>query len=155
MKSRTERGRAPRHIFFYGTLLPGQAPPEIRPALEELRPLGAAVLRGARLFDLGDFPGAIAEPSGPDLRGQIFRLPPQPEELLRRLDEYEGYDPARAAQSLFVRHAHRVSLPRGRSVNAWVYFYNRSPSAAGVLAKGSYRSRRVAAARAQRAAEPA
>ncbi|HVA64361.1 MAG TPA: gamma-glutamylcyclotransferase family protein [Terriglobales bacterium] len=141
MESRTESGRAPRHVFFYGTLLPRHAPAEIRPALDELRPLGAAVLRGARLYDLGEFPGAVADPSGPELRGQIFRLPPQPEGLLRRLDEYEGYDPGNDAESLFVRRARRVCLTGGRSVNAWVYFYNRSPGQAGVLANGSYRSR--------------
>jgi hypothetical protein len=49
------------YLFVYGTLQPGVAPREIADAVEELKVIGNATVRGV-LYDLGEFPGAVLNP---------------------------------------------------------------------------------------------
>jgi gamma-glutamylcyclotransferase (GGCT)/AIG2-like uncharacterized protein YtfP len=115
-------------LFAYGTLQPGNAPPEIRDALKTLRPAGHATTPG-QLFDLGDYPGAIFDKSrGTVVRGMVYHLADNRDaqlKLLNRLDEYEGVDGDNSANSLFVRRKISVSLRSGRSLDCWAYEYNK------------------------------
>jgi gamma-glutamylcyclotransferase (GGCT)/AIG2-like uncharacterized protein YtfP len=122
-------------LFVYGTLLPGLAPPEIAPAVAQLRPVAQGSVQGV-LYDLGEYPGAVIDLPEVDLSekempvrgcipGMIFQIPNP--RLLRQLDEYEGFDPAAPAASLFVRKLHEVRLDDGRTLSCWVYVYNQNP----------------------------
>jgi len=65
--------------------------------------------------------------------GQVFELPDDPE-ILRRFDEYEGYDPSHPRVSLFVRRKWPVMLKEaGQKVTCWVYTYNRQPKKASKI----------------------
>jgi gamma-glutamylcyclotransferase (GGCT)/AIG2-like uncharacterized protein YtfP len=79
----------------------------------------------ARLYDLGDYPGAVASTRrGDRVTGRLYRLL-APLTTLARLDHYEGYDPSAEPASEFVRRP--VAAARaGGPVLAWVYYYNRS-----------------------------
>jgi gamma-glutamylcyclotransferase (GGCT)/AIG2-like uncharacterized protein YtfP len=125
-----------RYLFSYGTLLPRLAPPEIRPTVRRLRRVGKGFVRG-RLFDLGEYPGAILSRTGSPIAGQVFELPDDPE-VLSRLDEYEGFDRSDPSASLFIRQRRYVQLEGGGKIFCWVYTYNRPPTTARALKGGDY-----------------
>ena len=129
------------YMFVYGTLLPRLAPPEIEQTVRRLRRVGRGTIRG-RLFDLGEYPGAILTRNGPMIQGMIFEVPNDPE-VLHRIDEFEGFDPARPKSSLFVRKRRHAQLQDGKKVFCWVYAYNRPVKDARPVATGDYsKSRR-------------
>ena len=111
------------YLFVYGRLLPGRAPKGIAGVVAKLRRLGTATVPGV-LYNLGQYPGAVLGPaSGKRISGAIFRLPRDPA-VLKKLDEYEEFDPANPDKSLFVRKRCRVALATGRILNCWIYEYN-------------------------------
>lgn len=124
-------------LFVYGTLRPELAPPRMQPIVRQLRRVGSGWLFG-RLHDLGRFPAAVFDPSATtQVHGEVFQLPDTPD-LLRTLDAYEEFDPARPADSLFVRRQHPVHLAEGRVVACWVYVYNRSLHGVPPIDDGDY-----------------
>jgi len=124
-------------LFVYGTLLPDQAPAEIAMSVRKLRRVGEGHIRG-RLYDLGEFPGAIVDSTAhTSVSGAVFLLPEDPA-VLRSLDEYEGYDPTDPAASLFVRKECAIELTDGRNLSCWVYLYNRDPGQAPLVSSGDY-----------------
>jgi gamma-glutamylcyclotransferase (GGCT)/AIG2-like uncharacterized protein YtfP len=127
-----------RYLFVYGTLSPAEAPTEIAAAVRGLRRVGRGSVRG-RLYDLGDYPGAVLSSTSESLvRGEVFELP-EDRQVLTSLDAYEGFDPNRPKASLFVRKRWPVTLADGNRITCWVYIYNRKPGKARVIASGAYR----------------
>lgn len=114
------------HLFAYGTLQPGRAPAEIAAAVERLRPVGEGFVRGA-LYDLGDYPGAVLDPSSHQkIAGTVFQLP-EDANILRQFDQYEGFTPGAQETSLFLRTRCPVALASGRTLECWIYVYNGTP----------------------------
>lgn len=125
------------YLFLYGTLLPDGAPDEVAGTLKSLRRIGPAQVRG-KLYDLGEYPGAIVAPESQMLiRGEVFELPATPA-TLKALDEYEEFDPRNEKQSLFVRKRVKASLKDGQQLDCWMYVYNDDPGKAPLLADGIY-----------------
>lgn len=125
------------YLFTYGTLHPGHAPSEIASTVEMLRPVGTGYVYGM-LYDLGDYPGAVLDPtSNMKISGTVFRLS-EDENVLRQLDEYEGFDQDSPEQSLFLRTLRPVTLDSGEALPCWIYVYNRKTETARVLASGAY-----------------
>ena len=132
----------PDHLFVYGTLSPQHAPPEIRATVRRLRPVGQASVRG-RLYDLGEYPGAIlSKNSRTVIRGEVFELPGD-KSTLSSLDDYEGFEPNKQASSLFLRRAWPVTMDDGKRLQCWVYVYNGTMKDAQPLRSGRYSRRRV------------
>lgn len=77
-----------------------------------------------RLYDLGDFPVAKVNAAGfAPIAVNLYQLPDdrkQKEEILERIDRYEGYFPEAPDQSLFTR---RRTLTIGKN-RKWVYVYD-------------------------------
>ena len=123
-------------LFVYGTLMQGFP---LHPLLEgQTRFLGEGQVR-ARLFSLGSFPGAVADPKGVVL-GEVYDSGNMIN-LLSRIDEEEEYDPTDEAGSLFIRREVPVRfLEDGRTVRAWAYFYNGPLSRARPIPSGSWRA---------------
>ncbi len=113
-------------LFVYGTLMDGSGLREARLLKENSRSLGKAVLERARLFDLGEYPGAVRAASPSDrVFGQLVELDDASAlEVLSRLDEYEEYDPKSRERSLFIRRKAKVRRD-GELLDAWVYWYNK------------------------------
>jgi gamma-glutamylcyclotransferase (GGCT)/AIG2-like uncharacterized protein YtfP len=125
------------YLFLYGTLLPNEAPGELSALIRKLRKVGEGCVRG-RLYDLGDYPGAILDAhSDTSVSGEVFALP-EGQSILPDLDSYEDFDPADRRGSLFVRERHPVSLSDGRCLECWVYVYNRNPGKAPLVVGGDY-----------------
>jgi gamma-glutamylcyclotransferase (GGCT)/AIG2-like uncharacterized protein YtfP len=131
------------YLFLYGTLLADGLPDDVVGALKALRRIGPAQVRG-RLFDLGEYPGAILAPSSKTVvRGELFELPSSPA-ILKALDNYEEFDPANKEGSLFVRTKVKATLLDGPKVDCWVYVYNDDPGSAPLLADGVYSNTKAA-----------
>lgn len=131
------------YLFVYGTLSPELAPAEVAEAVRRLRPVGAANANG-RLYDLGDYPGALLDASSErKIRGRVFKLPAD-DAILKSLDSYEGYEPGDPKGSLFVRKRATVTLDDGRKLRCWIYVYNRDPADAPLVADGDYSKTKAA-----------
>ncbi len=126
-----------KHLFVYGTLLYNNASPEVAGLIHQLRRVGHATTQG-RLYDLGDYPGAIVDPSARTLiYGEVYQLP-HDKELLNKLDLYEEYDPLAPQNSLFVRTNCFAKTFDGRTLECWIYAYNGNVKAAPLISSGNY-----------------
>ena len=122
-------------IFFYGTLMAGFARRRRAGIDDKLTYMGRGQIRG-QLFDLGLYPAAVPGPEG-QVWGEVYRTD-APEEVLRALDDIEGYRADDPDKSLYVRQLAEVSLPGGQTDRAWVYFYNAPLGQAQLIASGDY-----------------
>lgn len=106
-------------FFVYGTLLPGEANFGLwRRAIDDLKP---AVMNGARLFDLGDFPMLVDAPAG-EVRGMVVTVRPSSYgAALSLLDQLEGVDLTRFGGYGYRRLRRIARLAGGSTVVAWVY----------------------------------
>lgn len=110
-------------LFTYGTLSNGQAPAQVVSLMKSLKPRGKGYIRG-RLYDLGDYPGAVLSQSPRNkVFGDVFELPAD-SAVLRQIDQYEEFSPRRPNTSLFVRKRVPVKLDSGEQVMCWAYVYN-------------------------------
>jgi gamma-glutamylcyclotransferase (GGCT)/AIG2-like uncharacterized protein YtfP len=125
------------YLFAYGTLQPGLAPTKIARVAEKLRPVGEGFLRGV-LYDLGGYPGAVADPGAESkIYGTVMELPEE-EGVLERLDRYEGFDPKAPETSEYIREKQIVELRTGGTVECWFYRYNREPRAGTQVESGEW-----------------
>ncbi len=130
-------------LFVYGTLLPDEAPKEIASIVKRFRRLGSAHVRG-RLYDFGEFPGAVLDPSSRTMiHGELVLLPSDGR-TLDALDRYEEFDPLDPKRSLFVRTKAKIRMANGSSCEGWIYVYNRPPGKAKVVRGGDYQRSKVA-----------
>jgi gamma-glutamylcyclotransferase (GGCT)/AIG2-like uncharacterized protein YtfP len=121
-------------LFVYGTLRRGF------PLHKHLHGgtaqfLGRGKMRG-RLYDLGDFPGALPSPTN-EIEGELYELTDAARQL-KQLDEIEEFFPEQPGQSLFLRRLAEVELETGQKVRAWVYFLAKKPANARLVPSGDY-----------------
>jgi gamma-glutamylcyclotransferase (GGCT)/AIG2-like uncharacterized protein YtfP len=137
---------APREfLFVYGTLRADLAHPMARAVGKYAELVGPAYFRG-KLFDVGEYPGAVASPSPSDrLVGELHRIEPgRGSELLAELDRYEGWNPDQPGESEFMRERAWIESEAGDRVEAWIYTYNRPTAHLARIASVDYRVRDVA-----------
>jgi gamma-glutamylcyclotransferase (GGCT)/AIG2-like uncharacterized protein YtfP len=126
------------YLFAYGTLQPGLAPKSMAQATAKLRVVGPGFLHGV-LYDLGRYPGAIADAAATGrISGTVMELPDDGD-VLRELDEYEGFDSRSPETSEFVRERQQVELASGGTLICWFYRYNGKTNAARVVQGGVWR----------------
>lgn len=131
------------YLFLYGTLLSGELSNEAAAIVRQLRPVAPARVAG-RLYDLGEYPGAVVDRSAKtSIKGVLFELPDD-DRVLRTLDDYEEFDRGETKQSLFVRIRAVAKLADGTRVGTWIYAYNRDPGNAKMIAGGDYTQSRAA-----------
>lgn len=123
------RERAPL-LFVYGTLMRGE--PAHRLLAGRATFVDDAHVVGS-LLDLGRFPGLVDGPGR--VWGEVWRL--HTPEVLRTLDEYEGYN--------FERCRTTARLAGGRRVRVSAYRYRgtRTPPTADVATRGARAPRTI------------
>lgn len=99
-----------RELFVYGTLMSGERAAGMLKGCEFL---GEGILNGYALYDLGPFPG-IKEKDGTQVIGELYRIP---DELIERLDSYEGEG------SLYKRETVTINVNNGDYEGVMVYVY--------------------------------
>lgn len=129
----SEMPRAGDLIALYGSLLRGLGGMERAGVNELLRYVGPCMLEG-QLFDLGDYPG-LRKGTGL-IVGEIHVV--LDARALAALDHFEGFDPAKPRDSLYLRE--RVSLIEPAQTKAWTYFYNGIPDLACRIESGDWRA---------------
>lgn len=131
------------YLFLYGTLKPKEAASDVAETVKTLRRVGPATIPG-RLYDFGDYPGAVIEQSAKtSIKGELFELP-NDDSALKALDEYEEFDRTDKKNSLFVRARALADLTDGRRLTSWVYVYNRNPGSARLIVSGDYSESKAA-----------
>ena len=106
-------------FFVYGTLLPGERYFRLwREAIDDMRP---AILTGACLYDLGDFPMALDAVPG-EVRGMVawVRLSSYMA-AISLLDQLEGVAWRPRGNPGYRRTRRVIRLTGGSSLVAWVY----------------------------------
>ncbi len=125
----------PEHLFVCGTLRSGLVPEEVAGLMGSMRQIGAASVRG-RLYDLGEFPGAVLDPNcEAKIIGEVYRLPDD-DATLAALDAYEGIDSL--SSNMFVRRRAEITLEGGETLECWIYVYNWEIASATLIANGDY-----------------
>jgi gamma-glutamylcyclotransferase (GGCT)/AIG2-like uncharacterized protein YtfP len=121
-------------VFFYGTLMTGFNR-RLRIGVDsKLRYVGRGSIE-AILFDLGIYPAAV--PGEGRVWGELFETD-EPDLVLAGLDSIEGYRPGDPEHSLYTRVESPVTLEDGRTLPAWVYFYNAPLGQASQIPSGDY-----------------
>jgi gamma-glutamylcyclotransferase (GGCT)/AIG2-like uncharacterized protein YtfP len=124
-------------LFVYGTLMPASGHPMALRLASESALLGAATMSG-RLYDLGDYPGAVPSADPADrVHGMAVRLR-NPATSLRWLDAYEGCGDDDAEPHAYQRVIASALLKSGQAIDAWIYYYRWPLSAARHLRNGCY-----------------
>ncbi len=105
-----------QYLFVYGSLRKGHEPPEIAETAGKLKLVGEGFVYG-NLYDLGEYT-AIALGGFDKIFGQILELPG--DEVLQKLDEYEGFYPNDLEKSLF-RRTKTTAYLGDEKLETWIY----------------------------------
>lgn len=123
------------HLFAYGSLKTGFAPPEIAKTVEKLKYAGDGFVYG-RLYDLGAYSGAVlGNAANGKIYGVVYEIPSEVD-VLEVLDEYEGIVPHQPESSLFIRKRTAIFLESGEKIDGWIYVYNRTTESAPLIENG-------------------
>jgi gamma-glutamylcyclotransferase (GGCT)/AIG2-like uncharacterized protein YtfP len=98
------------------------------------RYVGKGSVQG-RLFDLGEFPGAVKmRGSSGRVEGELYHLP-SAVRALKSLDQYEG--------SCYTRELAEVELQGGQHARAWVSWLKQAPPPKHQIKGGDYANRTI------------
>jgi gamma-glutamylcyclotransferase (GGCT)/AIG2-like uncharacterized protein YtfP len=123
------------YLFVYGTLLDKQN--EFGAYLNDNCTFYADGKMPGKLYDLGEYPGAIlTREENKFVHGKIYQLN-NPEKVFKILDDYEGFGPKQEQPNLFVRELIDVEISPGKIV-CWVYLYNLSIGGFRLIDSGVY-----------------
>jgi gamma-glutamylcyclotransferase (GGCT)/AIG2-like uncharacterized protein YtfP len=121
-------------LFVYGSLLDGDN--EFGDYLMHNADfVGLANFKG-RLYDCGEYPGALTDNKGYDIKGNIYRLR-DATAALAVLDEYEGSGADQEQPNLFIRKPMTATC-NDQLVECWVYLYNLSVEGLTEITSGDY-----------------
>ncbi|HZY40257.1 MAG TPA: gamma-glutamylcyclotransferase family protein [Mucilaginibacter sp.] len=125
-----------QYLFVYGTLLDESNPYGVY--LKENSRYHAEGRFKGKLFNIGNYPGAVTH-QAPDafVFGSVFLIN-NPETVLKELDDYEGFGDDFAQPNEFVRELATIDT-EGGTLNCWIYLYNYPVGGLPVIESGSYR----------------
>ena len=123
-----------QYLFVYGTLKNEFAPPEIAGTVKRLKFVGDGFVHG-KLYDLGEYPGAVLG-TRDKIFGSIYELPDD-ENILRELDNYEGFNPQKSKESLYLRRKIKV-YTNNKTLTSWIYEYNQDLTNKPRIKSGNY-----------------
>jgi gamma-glutamylcyclotransferase (GGCT)/AIG2-like uncharacterized protein YtfP len=122
-------------LFVYGTLRKGFRSHKLLQRFHA-RLIVSGSVRG-RLYDLGNYPGAVDCSGAERVCGEVYFLP-QPGAAFRALDRFEGFDPARPESNEFERRETTVTLADGHKMRAWIYWLPGAPATRRRVRAGNY-----------------
>lgn len=98
---------------------------------------GPALVKG-RLYDCGEYPGAVVDNSGYNIKGSIYQLRDVTAALII-LDDYESFGVDQEQPNLFIRKLVTVSIDN-KPIECWVYLYNLSVEGLTEITSGDYQA---------------
>lgn len=122
---------------MYGSLL--EAGNEFAVYLQQNSGIYAHGKFKGKLYDIGEYPGAIIDPNGELwVYGTILALN-NPAIVLKNIDHYEGFGTGQPKPYLFIRKLIKVETDKGQ-VKCWVYLYNLPVNHLHHISSGNYLS---------------
>ncbi len=123
------------YLFVYGTLLDKSN--EFGAYLNENCCFYADGKFKGWLYDIGEYPGAVPVADASDyVYGKIF-LVNDPDNVLKRLDDYEGSGANQPQPNEFTRQLVAVETT-DETVQCWIYLYNLPVNKAFRISSGNY-----------------
>ena len=124
------------YIFFYGTLM-RTFPLRARVGIDDwLEYVGDGRVPGL-LFDLGAYPGLVADASS-EVCGEVYKIL-NPVELFTHIDPIEDYRVMAPHEGQYIRQTMNATLDDGREKTVWCYVYNHPLPLSGRIKDGDYR----------------
>ena len=121
-------------FFVYGTLIPGQ--PNDYLWQEAIYSMEAAFFRNGKLYDMGFYPMLVEGDTG-TVKGRLITVAHGGyQQILKRIDALEGYQPQRPGASAYKRLKREVSIANGQRVQAWTYVGRSRVARRGTLISG-------------------
>ncbi len=120
-------------LFVYGSLRRDSGHPAHELVSNDFVLLGPARVQ-AKVYDLGEYPGAVPSTDDSFISGELYRLKEGVdfEAAATRLDEYEGVN---ETPPLFTRSRVNVYTD-GLATDAWIYWYNGAVAGKPWIASG-------------------
>lgn len=126
------------YLFVYGTLLDDKN--EFGIYLKNHCSFYAKGRFKGRLYDIGEYPGAVADEDSPGyVYGSIYIMNNEIE-ILKVLDDYEGVGGDQEQPNLFVREVIEVETDV-KKLACWVYLYNLATDNYPQILSGKYLSK--------------
>lgn len=128
-----------KHLFLYGSLLGNNTEEKIKKIFNDNCQFITKGYILAKLYDLGEYPGAIPTTNKNDrVFGKIFWVK-NPRKTFRILDEYEEYFPKNPKKSLFIRRKTKAYLlPSENTIKCWAYLFNQKIEIQPQINSGNY-----------------
>jgi gamma-glutamylcyclotransferase (GGCT)/AIG2-like uncharacterized protein YtfP len=124
-----------QYLFVYGTLLDEKN--EFGNYLKNNCVFFQNGSFNGRLYDIGDYPGAVYDPDTDDfVTGSVFVMN-DPETTLKILDDYEGFGEDQPQPNEFIRTLIVINTAEG-GIKSWVYLYNFSVEDKERIISGRY-----------------
>ncbi len=122
-------------LFVYGTLL--DADNEYALYLKKNSRLYSHGKIKGRLYDIGEYPGAVLSDEDDEyIYGHILELN-DPEKVLPVIDDYEGFGDDQPQPNEFIRVLTKVETGAGL-LNCWLYLYNLPVAGLTQIKSGRY-----------------
>ncbi|WP_183572031.1 gamma-glutamylcyclotransferase family protein [Mucilaginibacter sp. X5P1] len=123
------------YLFVYGTLL--DAGNKFAAYLTNNCSFYTKGKLKGRLYDIGEYPGAVADSNSPDyVYGSIVSIN-NPITVLKQLDDYEGFGADQQQPNLFIREIKAIET-EGGFIDCWVYLYNLPVKRLVLIESGDY-----------------
>ncbi|MCG7857387.1 gamma-glutamylcyclotransferase family protein [Flavihumibacter sp.] len=112
-------------VFVYGSLREGFRHPAYEYIKRYFELVSPATVMGL-LYDMGEYPAAVATDSDARIVGELYRIREvdEFEWAMAQLDDYEGVAPEDGEPQLYRREKTTVILPNGSTTEAWIYWYS-------------------------------
>ena len=111
-------------LFVYGSLRSFFRSPAYDYIARYFNLIGEATVQG-KVFDLGEFPGAVPASDGSLIKGELYDIKNEREFTwaICQLDDYEGTLPEPHEKPLYRREIAEVMI-NDLAVQAWIYWFN-------------------------------
>ena len=111
-------------LFVYGSLRSGFRNPAYQYLTKYFHLVGDAVVKG-KLYDLGDYPAAVATTEEKFISGELYGInnPAEFDWAIAQLDDYEGLNMEEGQRPLYKREAVTAYI-NGQGSEAWIYWFN-------------------------------
>ena len=111
-------------LFVYGSLRSGFRNPAYQYLTKYFHLVGDALVKG-KLYDLGDYPAAVATTEEQFISGELYAInnPAEFEWAIAQLDDYEGLNTEAGQQPLYKREVVTAYI-KGQDSEAWIYWFN-------------------------------
>lgn len=113
-------------IFVYGTLRKESATDMYRLLARSADFVGDGYFQGI-LYKVDYYPGVVPSKNNQDkVLGEVYEIKSDWDSVIEKLDDYEECGPKFPSPTEYIRELCPIEMIDTKTVNAWVYIYNRS-----------------------------